>query len=609
MPVITEKFTKVGLPGSATYMAGSGHSIGGVSITLNSATNWEVTTSVHFDIYTTTTVGTTETENANSRTQWKGIVTGTTISSMQLKNGADQSYSAGTATKIVITHSAIRENEVIDGILIHANQDGSLITSAVQAALNIPTTPTADWTTLATPPNSVVNNGNRSYTLTFPGVDYTDRLNPGTRLRTTRTVAAPTQCTSLNGTTQYYSKTTPAGMTFTNNFVAGAWVKLSSYAAVGAIVSRSDGTNGWQLYIDTTGQVNLVGYNGSTSNNSKVVTHQSIPLNKWVHIAAQLDMLTFTSTPTTSYIMIDGVDVPTSSVRGGTLPTALIQAGNLEVGGWNGALELFNGKIAQAFVTSAKITQAVIRSNYYAQSISPTEANVISAYSFNNVITDLNTTNANNLIANGSAVATNADSPFGGQADGTISSILDYGIVQSVTFSTNTTVVVQISEGCTIPTSGGVSAVSYSSAKAPFGFPGQRGKWLVQSLIRTAQGQNTPTNGTWYNLGSTQVSIPIGEWVIGYEINLFANPSSSGGSIFGTLSTSNNGENDAELSTRLYSIGGMVVATVSRQKRCGSSLNAATIYYLNSKTDTATMSSINFSGDNPTIIYAENAYL
>jgi hypothetical protein len=260
-------------------------------------------------------------------------------------------------------------------------------------------------------------------------------------------------------------------MTFTNNFVAGAWVKLSSYAAVGAIVSRSDGTNGWQLYIDTTGQVNLVGYNGSTSNNSKVVTHQSIPLNKWVHIAAQLDMLTFTSTPTTSYIMIDGVDVPTSSVRGGTLPTALIQAGNLEVGGWNGALELFNGKIAQAFVTSAKITQAVIRSNYYAQSISPTEANVISAYSFNNVITDLNTTNANNLIANGSAVATNADSPFGGQADGTISSILDYGIVQSVTFSTNTTVVVQISEGCTIPTSGGVSAVSYSSAKAPFGFP------------------------------------------------------------------------------------------------------------------------------------------
>jgi len=122
---IGDKVTKVGLPGSATTMTGSGHSIGGTSTTINSAANWEVTTPIHFDIYSTTVVGTSEVETAGTRTQWKGIVTGTTIGSMQLKNGSDQNYSAGTSTKVVITHSAIRENEMADAFLAeHAALDG-----------------------------------------------------------------------------------------------------------------------------------------------------------------------------------------------------------------------------------------------------------------------------------------------------------------------------------------------------------------------------------------------------------------------------------------------------------------------------------------------------
>jgi hypothetical protein len=39
--------------------------------------------------------------------------------------------------------------------------------------------------------------------------------------------------------------------------------------------------------------------------------------------------------------MIDGVNVPASVTRGGTNPTSLIQAGNLEIGSINGGTATF----------------------------------------------------------------------------------------------------------------------------------------------------------------------------------------------------------------------------------------------------------------------------
>lgn len=346
-----------------------------------------------------------------------------------------------------------------------------------------------DWRTLVATLNSVTYNGNRSYDLVFNGTDLTGTLSPGMRLRTTRTVAAPTQCTSLNGTTQYYSKSSPVGTTFTDDFVAGGWVKLSSYPATyGNIISRFNGTSGWCLDVDASGRLRLVGFNGGVGNHSLVQSIQSLPLNRWVYVSAQLDMSAFTATSTTSYIMFDGFNVPAGLSRQGTNPIFLVQAGNLEVGSQNGGLQPFPGKIAQAFYTSAKVTQTNINL-LSGQGLTPaliTANNIVSAYSFDNNINDLNTTNANNLTANGSAVATNADSPFGTQASGLISSTLDYAIIQSVSFSTDTTVVVQVPEGCTIPTSGGVSAVGYSGVFAPYGFP-QKNAGKVTAILQNNQ--------------------------------------------------------------------------------------------------------------------------
>lgn len=476
------------------------------------------------------------------------------------------------------------------------------------------TTTDASWNTLGSAPSSVTYNGNRSYTCTFNNVDLSSTISAGMRLRTTRSTAAPTQCTSLNGTTQYYSKSSPAGMTFTDDFVVSAWIKLSSYnGAINMVASRWNGTSGWYLKVNADGTIALVGTNASAANYSQVVTYQSIPLNRWVHIAAQLDMSTFTATTTTSYVMINGVDVPASVSRAGTNPTALVQAGNLEIGSTNGGTLPFAGKIAQVAVCSAKVTQATIQ-GYISQGLAGTETSLISAYSFNNSINDLNTSNANDLTANGSAVATNADSPFGGQASGSISSTLDYGIVQSVTYSTNSTVVVQVPEGCTLPTSGGISTVVYSSNRVPYGMPAQRSKWFVTVISKGSETISIGSTTQWYAASGGKITIPIGEWVLSYQ-GTFRLGSSVSGSRSGFITLSSTAPTTAdysqEMTGRVLLVPSATAADATIYKSTGVSLSSQTTYSTYGAIDSATGTEtwmIN-AAQGAHVITAENAYL
>jgi hypothetical protein len=397
---------------------------------------------------------------------------------------------------------------------------------------NLSNTVNSGWISVPTAPNTVTYNGQRSYNLVFNSVDYTSILSPGQRLMTTRTVAAPTQCTSLNGTTQFWNMVAPNKLTFTNNFVVDAYVKMTSYTAGTIdIVSRYNNTSGWELRLLNTGQIDLIAYNAASTNNSLIRSYQSIPLNKWVRITAQLDMANFTATPTTSYVMIDGIDVPCSVLRNGTNPTSLIQAGNLEVGSMNGGTQPFPGKIAQVAIFNAKVTQAQMLT-YHSQGYLGTETSLVSAYSFNGVATDLMTTTPNNLTAQASAGYT-ADSPFGTQASSLISSTLDYGIVQSAVFSTNTTVVVQVPEGCTIPTSGGVSVIAYSGLKAPYGFPSAVGKWDIITVDATSHSFNSSVTTICYiENGSINIQLPIGVFNISLDSEVGSFIANGSGSIW-----------------------------------------------------------------------------
>lgn len=603
----TDYFTEVGNPGTATTLAAPGHSIAGTAINITSSSNWPTNTGAIFamDTYDVSTGK----RVPGSYTEWEGVVGTNALSAMVLRYGTDQNYSAGSTTRVYIPVSSSRENRMAQGISLHANQDGSLKTSAVQAALGLSNL--NGYTPVGFNPNTVVCNGNRSYTLTFNSQDLTSFLNSGMRLQSTRTVAAPNQCASFNGTSQYFVKTSPNKLSFTDDFVVSAWIKPSSYSGgSNVIASKYNGTSGFSLELNTNGQVALVGFNAGSTNISYVLSNQSVPVNKWTHITAQLDMSAFTASATTSYIMIDAVDAPATVTRGGTNPTALVQAGNLEIGSRNGGTGLFQGKIAQVAIFSAKVTEATMR-GYISQGLAGSETSLDTAFSLSNSANDLNATTPNNLsVGGGSATTTNADSPFGGQASGLISTTLDYGIITSCSFSTNTTVTLQVPEGCTMPTSGGISALVYSSNKAPYGFPAQPSKWRLDYFQFARSSATAASASTWYNANDSLV-IPIGNWVAGYQGIVQATSSGvSNTGAFITLSTANNSESDKRFTTKNGNLSSATSETDGHVSvRQALDLAAATQYFLNGK-PTVNTETI-FFGDTfaPFNIFAENGLL
>lgn len=458
---------------------------------------------------------------------------GNQITGVKWTTGSNVAHTAGVTIVDYVTSTTV--GIISKGILVEHNQDGThsditadsaTITDLTVTNFTIDGTAGADgWAPLGQSLTSVTALGNGSYTAVVSGVDTTGTTSVGQRMKIVKTVTAPTQCTSLNGSTQYYSRSSASlgtTMTFTDDFTVSAWVKLSSYTA-GKVASRFNGTSGWQFGVESTGQLSIFGYSGSGANYTGITSYQSIPLNKWVHIAAQLDMSSSTMTGgTANYFMINGVDVLGVRSQGGTNPSSLIQAGNLEIGSANGGATPFPGKISQVALYSAKVTQATIRASMN-QTLTGSETSLISAYSFNNSINDLNTTSANNLTANGSAVATNADTPFANSVTGTsiTAGTTNYAIITGQTFSTNTTYTLQLPEGETLPTSGGLGTVYYSTQKTPYGFPTSRAKWRIASNLRSDT--NITSNATYgaFAGGGWLLTVPVGEWVCGWQSSVY----------------------------------------------------------------------------------------
>lgn len=586
--------------------------IAAASITVDTTAGWPVSPdSVHFIIYQVDAGGN---KVAGTQTDWKGTVTSSTaIGSLTLKAGTDQIYPVGS--KVIATPTGAWADDLITGLLNVLDQDATLKAGAVDVtaviadgivtraklATAVTTELNDGWTTPTQTVSSVTNNGNKSYDVVFNST-VASVLSPGMRLRTTRTVTAPTQCADLeSGSTQYFNDTSVSGITFTDDFCAGGWVKLESYTNE-ILISRYNGTSGWYLNVTATGQVVLNGINAGSGNFSLIQSYQSLPLGKWVYISAQLDMSAFTATTTTSYIMIDGVDVPAFVQRGGTNPTALVQAGNLEIGSFNGGTLTFDGKIAQVWVSSAKITQANVKL-MMSQGLTTADTatySLASAYSLNGVITDLNTTSANNLTAQGGALATATDSPFGQDSNGVTAGTTDYALVMKVNGATAT---VQVPEGCTIPTSGGVSAVAYSTATSPFGFTLDKFRWRVGYLGRLQYLQAPPVSGTWYNLTSTSAvsgglvfTVPVGAWSGGYDCLVYGSRASGANDNYVTLSTANNTESD-----RSWTSNSQASATTDVAGECYKqrpiTLSSATALYLNAKTANAGLNSLYILGD------------
>lgn len=453
--------------------------------------------------------------NAKERA-FTGVVDtgGSQITSVKFTTGTNATHTTGATVVDYVTGTHI--GQITKGISVSIDQDGALKESAVREALNLGTASTSGWEVEAELPDTITYNGNRSYDLVFNSTDLTDTLSEGMRLRTTRTVSAPTQCADLEASSsQYFSKSSPAGLSFTTTFTCAAWVKLESYAIGGIIARRNGATEGWDFGVNGSGQVVIRGLR-IASNNKRIDSYQSLPLNKWVYVAACLDM---TAGDTTAQkIWIDGVEVPRLYTLTGTA-TALVQGTTaLVVGAETSAgTNTFDGKIAQASVHSACLSDVQVKA-LMSQTISSSSPSIVSGFTLDGVLTDVSA-NANDLTASGGALATNTDSPFGSYLGGT----LDYGIITKTAFSTNTTLTVQVPEGCTIPTSGGVSAVSYSTQDTPYLFPRDKSRWRLVTLLRTAQSTTSNANYGAYMSGGFKLNAPLGVWKIGQQCGGYYN--------------------------------------------------------------------------------------
>jgi hypothetical protein len=427
------------------------------------------------------------------------------------------------------------------------------------------------------------NSGNRSFTLDM-STDVSTVLSPGMRYKVNRNTTPPTQCADLEASSsQYASKSSPTGITFTTAFTCEAWVKLESYIANSAIISRFSGS-GWIFRTTASGQLEIVADNSSGSIDT-ANTYQSIPLGKWVHVAARMDV----SSGAAAFLM-DGVEVPDVYTSGTT--TSITQSGDLEVGSYGGS-NFLDGKISDARLWSTLRTNTEIQDNMFGYPSDTT--GLVAHFKLAGDFTD-SSSNANTLTASGGAVATNVDNPW---------NATEYGIITAVSA---TTIQVFCPTGYGIPNET-LTAPFYSTQSTPFGFPRGRDKWTIQVLSLSEQTQASATGGTWYNVGSYRVEVPIGSWRIGYGISMRGSDGTAYPLINTSLSTSASSESLVEMTGRT----GVSINNTSQwnytERFTFVDLTASQTYYVIHKSSSSTTTLYLTPSTTGSIIYAECAYL
>lgn len=475
---------------------------------------------------------------------------GAQITGVKWTRGTNADHTAGVT--IVDYVSGTGNNMFTKGILVEHNQDGThdealiqsrtadttpasgdlILTSDVSASnalkkvtlANLFATPpvtsgtmsATDWKEGVLPAQSgtITNNGNRSYDIPFAST-VASLLSPGMRIRTTRTVTAPTYMGgAFNGTNHYFTKVTATSTlsTVTNNWTIMGWVEPTAYAA-GYLAGRSDAAanNCFGIGMSASGQITAIVTNGGVANVRTITSYQSLPLNKKTHVAV-------TWTGGTVVMYLDGISIPVqAATTGGTAPTTAGTGGDWSIGrlgGFTGGGTYFGGGYLSGFgVFDAVLTASTIKS-YSSQVLSGSETNCIGAWSLNNTGVNQQAAGTNDLTATNS-VSYTVRSPYGTDGSGVSAGTTDYALVMKVS---TTTATVQVPEGCTIPTSGGVSAVAYSTTANPYGWVADKDRWNVQLLVKASTLQAAATTGTVYNPGGLYISAPVGSFMCDYSI-------------------------------------------------------------------------------------------
>lgn len=536
----TDLFTKVGLPGSATTLESPGFTIGGTTLNVASTANWQNETLQVFAMDQVTIEAGEEVRIAGSYRECVGIVTSaTSIGSFAFASGfSPRNYPAGSTTRVYIPVASTRENMLVDGLKQEHNLNGThknITTNTVTASGAISaggsvtassfivsgSQTAAGWLPLGIAQSgTIVHNGNRSCDIPFAS-SAAAILSPGMRLLLDKTVAGNAYMGgAFNGTSHYFTKTSPTGAlgTVTNNFTIEVNYRPSSYAT-GYLVARCDagGNNLIGLQMTATGTVLAAILNGGAANYRIVESYQSIPLNKTTHIA-----ITWSSG--TVVIYLDGVSVPVkAAATGGTAPTVAGTGGDFSIGRQGASsVNYANGYISSVAVFDAVLSAATIK-QHATYKLLGSETNCIGAWSLDNTAVNQQAPGTNDLTATG-GVGYTAMSPHGQLSNG-VETTKAIGLVMAVNGST---VTVQCPDGVTIPTTGGITTVSYATSGVPFGWL-SRDRFEITTQFQTDITANIAGVNTWTVNTGTDVSVPKGTWSEQYEGN-FQQSSSVAGS-------------------------------------------------------------------------------
>jgi hypothetical protein len=337
------------------------------------------------------------------------------------------------------------------------------------------------------------NNGNKEFVVNTPS-DLSSFISPGMRFQIKRGTVPPTQSAAFaSASSQYATKASPSGITFTGPFTCEAWVYMTSYTgATSVIIGRSDiATGGFFLFIDASGRP-AIEY-GASSSFTNFIAYQSIPLNRWVHIAG---VVTSVSSKT-GLIYINGTSVSVQSSL--SAATSLAQTSNISVGAGGAGVSssFFNGYISEARIWSAAQSAASIQANMGINLIG-TETNLVALYQLNGAWTDA-TANANTLTPTNSPTNTQAANPFNS---------VEFGKIRAVSTSTLT---LFTDDYGTIPNQT-LSAPYYSTSLSPSGWPSNLISDKVWGYVIWVSNQTTTATATGTQLTGAimTVTIPTG---------------------------------------------------------------------------------------------------
>lgn len=360
-----------------------------------------------------------------------------------------------TGATVIDYDSATHYNAVTKLLRMFANQDGTLKKGAIQSALNIADETSPDWQPVANEISVLNVTDARTFDIQFAGANYTDRLSKGMKLSIPRIGTVPTLSANFNGTSQYASKSTPAGLTFTDDFTAEAWIWLDPIGAQGCdIIGRASATNnGYRFGVSNRGQLYLLGYNTSYRGG---YSQGTVPVGRWVHVAASLDL-----SANTAKMYIDGVEVSSEMQQSGTV-TSIAQVGDVMIGRRAGGnSDYMDGRISDVRLWNGIRTAQNIRKNLGKQ-LTGSESGLVGYWKLTGDFND-STTNANHMNPLNGLTASFAAYPF---------SSTEYANIVTVPSFTggNTIMTVKTGLSKTLPMDT-LGTASVSTVAQPYGCP------------------------------------------------------------------------------------------------------------------------------------------